>query len=175
MKRKILCVFFLIAFCFSSCDKTSKIEEETGKPYFGNMMKGISVKLDKYRKDSSFTVELLDNNTMDSRRFPSEWYVAEDEFISIAFWPAGFGHGGKYDYNFQFYEIDQKTDKYYLGQFIDMTTQDIVEKYPNTDILNASEYGGTVVFYYNEDKTQMIKFEMADNIVYRVGFGYTYN
>jgi hypothetical protein len=171
--KNLIFAIMAILLCVMSCNREN---DDDGSIFNNNLLKGISPKLKHYRKNRAFTVTETEIGPNDPKPFPGTWYTAANDDISIAFWPdyaKGYVSEESYDYYIKFYEVRQKTDKYFLGRFIGMTRDELLDIYPNPSIDDDVPYGDNYIIYYSEDKTRLINFWMVDNVVNQAAFAYS--
>jgi len=169
-------VFFAILailFCISCGRKQEDGVEAKNSIFRNNLLKGVSLKLDDYRKDEAFTVEETRAGPADPRNFPRSWYTAKNETIEIAFWPGRDAGEGEDLYRLQWADIKQKTTKYFLGQFIGMTRDELLKKYPDPGYIEDQPQGENHIMYYSVGGKSLVNFWLEDNEIVRVGFGYS--
>ena len=137
---------------------------------------GISKNLEDYRENPDFEV-FTDgpSNREEAGYMPGLWYVAESDDIVIAFWPRPGGEGSE-DYALyalQFVEVKRNTEKYFLGRFVGMKSDEIFSIYPKPDDYEHVPSGSNSIFLYNAERSEFVMLWLNNDVVIRAGFAYS--
>ena len=177
MKRTLSKIFFILIICAAIFALSCNRGETGGKSIFDEkLLAGIRPNLEYYRKSKAFTVVETPRQDGDNPGlFPEFWYQAENDEVEIAFWPdySASYEGDEPPYKLQFIDVKQKTKKYFLGQFIGMTTEDLFKRYPAPEGYEANPEEEHYLFYHSDDRSQFIRFWLKDDVIIRAGFAYS--
>jgi hypothetical protein len=134
---------------------------------------------DYYLDNPDFNYNVISPEHQDKDE-PDKYIFVENDEISIYFYLDYFEIGyTKWTqneiYKFQFATIKKKTDKYFFGKYIGLTSDEIISEYPNYN--NKKNYtiektGEGHIMYSSYKSEKIINFTLIDDIVDHIFFGY---
>jgi hypothetical protein len=107
---------------------------------------------------------------------PEKYIIVENNEIWMLFSPDYYSIG--YDewklnekYKLQAVTIKQKTNNYFFGKYLGITSDEIINEYPNFN-RKFSKTGEGHIMYSSNGWEKFINFTLEDNIVIRITFGF---
>jgi hypothetical protein len=177
--NKLLLVTAAAILCGISCGKDGKRDAAVGNGqtpattensiFKQDIFAGISSNLDDYYYRKDFTVkEVIIPSEEREKNSPEHYMIAENDDLIIAFWPDIWDGS----YKLQFIDIKKKSGSYFLGQFIGMTVEEIINEFSRPADYVERPKGRNYIVYSNTTDHSFINFWLEDNIVIRAAFAY---